>query len=964
MTKEPFRIFIIGDAGYDIYTRTEKGYLSKDRRTPLPEAAIDIDVPSGAAFSGVVFQHIFDGTQYEIRTLTHPRIRKARNEGAFLFHKRHLIHLRTHHSNVQKRRSVLRASQTEPIDNITTTVSRDNFTPYDNLVDLFAADNVSQLAARPRMDLLMIHDGSHEWREYPKRIPKKNGHRTVSACGLAAAALARYHLDSNRGNSESGRDRVIPRIVVNMSHDLPRADRDRKGALCFPKNMALWNVLASEPQAVCVVCSADVLRSAGLSISRRLSWEQTAEDLLAEIGSCDQLALLCQFRHVVIRFGMVAAIHIMTTERCRTADLVFAPAAREMIYRDPLEDGQLFGNNVLLSAALVDSFRAHSPRGRFGDLRQVFVRSLKTGLQSIVKVYENGYQTPKIPTASGGDRSQSTTALGEEFIRLLIKPAKEVILEGYTPPSPYNDNERVLGHFSLPTDVVASCMQRQRPDTRWNILGKSLSLASASHLDPAVLRINIGQGIVSFGQNLVLNRDFHEEVPCPPDALAPTAQEETQLFDAQIRSVLTRPPCAGHEIPDNVTVAEGQYAKVATQPRELRGTAEVSASTRLLQAIYAPIRKFGRLTVIERDEIESLNSIRNLMKGYLENLKNGDPFTRPISVAVFGPPGSGKSFTVKQIAEDVNASIKKSRRALEIIEYNMAQLQAADQLADAFVRVASINNEGKTPLVFFDEFDCPFNGKPFGWLKYFLAPMNDGTYYGARQTVSIGPGIFVFAGGVCDSFRQFVQTRDKRSERRFRQQKGPDFVSRLGGHIDILPANSRPGETKHIIRRAITLRGLIEGRGLTIARSVGEHRVDLANIDDDIVYAMLTVNRYRHGMRSMEAILRMCQPMDGRIEKASLPSRAQLDMHVDADEFVTQMLRGRSRLQSGEFLQELPKTNIRGDSNEVWSPSQEAETTRSSRTKSKSHLRPSKTNRLLSKEASKRSKRKRSVSAH
>jgi hypothetical protein len=68
-----------------------------------------------------------------------------------------------------------------------------------------------------------------------------------------------------------------------------------------------------------------------------------------------------------------------------------------------------------------------------------------------------------------------------------------------------------------------------------------------------------------------------------------------------------------------------------------------------------------------------------------------------------------------------------------------------------------------------------------------------------------------------------------------------------------------------------------------------------ARIDDAVVYALLTVDRFRHGVRSMEAILAMCAPLYERIEISSLPSRAQLDMHVDAEEFMIRVHRGRAR---------------------------------------------------------------------
>ena len=57
---------------------------------------------------------------------------------------------------------------------------------------------------------------------------------------------------------------------------------------------------------------------------------------------------------------------------------------------------------------------------------------------------------------------------------------------------------------------------------------------------------------------------------------------------------------------------------------------------------------------------------------------------------------------------------------------------------------------GKLPLVFWDEFDTALEGQPLGWLRYFLAPMQDGAFQDGQITHPIGRAIFVFAGGTAE----------------------------------------------------------------------------------------------------------------------------------------------------------------------------------------------------------------------
>ena len=97
-----------------------------------------------------------------------------------------------------------------------------------------------------------------------------------------------------------------------------------------------------------------------------------------------------------------------------------------------------------------------------------------------------------------------------------------------------------------------------------------------------------------------------------------------------------------------------------------------------------------------------------------------------MKIILLGPPGAGKSFGVKMVAKELaNLGLD---RPIESITFNLSQYQKADDLADAFHLVRDKVLRGKIPLVFFDEFDTSLQGQALGWLRYFLAPMQDGEF--------------------------------------------------------------------------------------------------------------------------------------------------------------------------------------------------------------------------------------------
>lgn len=291
-----------------------------------------------------------------------------------------------------------------------------------------------------------------------------------------------------------------------------------------------------------------------------------------------------------------------------------------------------------------------------------------------------------------------------------------------------------------------------------------------------------------------------------------------------------------------------------------------------------PIGCFGNLKTVDRREIESLHSISTLISDYIRRYRK-----TPLSIAVFGPPGSGKSFSVEEVAKSVMPDdIKK-------LSFNLSQFAGLEYLYDAFHQVRDVSLSGKIPLVFWDEFDTRLQQESLGWLRYFLAPMQDGEFQEGQIIHPIGRCIFVFAGGTSYNIDTFGANL---TEKERQAVKLPDFISRLKGFLNILGPNrqinsgeqGKETDPYFIIRRAIILRSNLERFSPQLLQYEGNTRI--ASIDEGVLRAFLLVKEYRHGARSIEAIIAMSQ-LAGKtcFERSCLPSETQLSLHVDGLEF-------------------------------------------------------------------------------
>lgn len=307
-----------------------------------------------------------------------------------------------------------------------------------------------------------------------------------------------------------------------------------------------------------------------------------------------------------------------------------------------------------------------------------------------------------------------------------------------------------------------------------------------------------------------------------------------------------------------------------------------------------PLGKFGNLLTVDRREIEGYRSVRTLVGEYCHKPKP----KRPLSLAVFGAPGSGKSFGITEVAKSLLPD------EIEVLDqFNLSQFRHSDDLLDALHQVRDAGLSGKIPLVFWDEFDSELEGTELGWLRHFLAPMQDGRFQQGQISHPIGRAIFVFAGGTSETMEDFCADL---SSTEARSAKKPDFVSRLKGYVNILgPNRQQTGrEDRHyIIRRAILLHSILVRDAKHLLDGAGDKGA--LNIDDGVRRALLYTEKYKHGVRSIESVIAMSQLAGKRkFERSCLPAIDQLDLHVDADDF--QRLVDKIEIE-GELLDKLAR---------------------------------------------------------
>ena len=358
----------------------------------------------------------------------------------------------------------------------------------------------------------------------------------------------------------------------------------------------------------------------------------------------------------------------------------------------------------------------------------------------------------------------------------------------------------------------------------------------------------------------------------------PVERLATEILHSSHRYARAEVPTASHS-PGSGTPWSivGAVQSLRTRARPMFGFARQLAIQGEGVLELVPHLRIAGLLTADRAEMETLRSLRTMLVAY----RDTNAGKKPLSLGVFGAPGSGKSFGVEQLALGVFG--EPGEKGYEgWLEFNLSQFESVSDLVGALHQVRDRRLQGMVPVVFWDEFDA----QEFRWLRHLLAPMQDGRFQEGPATHTIGKCVFIFAGGTSHSFGDFGQfagagaAATAAEERRFALAKGPDFKSRLDGYLNVVgPNQCGPSDTFFPVKRALMLRNLL-----------GCKPNETLDIDPGLLTALLENSGYTHGARSLAKVL---EPLAAAwkatrrpLRQWQLPAPNQLSLHVtNSDEF-------------------------------------------------------------------------------
>lgn len=596
------------------------------------------------------------------------------------------------------------------------------------------------------------------------------------------------------------KSRLYPPFKFKLREGSPTISNESRA-----DNARKWNVRFNfDPKLIVVVDISD-LRAVGTRVSEGISWERTLQDLWNaakdNFKQASAIPGIREARFVCVAFGgdAIALLDCLDIDK-PVILLAFHPGSIEGdFYR---ENGRPYANSAWIATFLTYALATQETHAfeneptPFTSSKAFWEHTLQIALCYMRRNSKFGviFEPPK---RGMPNRDLIHTNFGCESGQVVSWPDKWILKTG---------NVSETSHF----DQVQEPIERAISRRRWRSLTASQFFCSQ---DVRCQILDLSE--IQFDQRKRISTQILEE-----DYLAARGTDRYSQTWWTLQSYLIANRVRNEHVSGPEAIFK-QYLEYAYDVLRYGGP---DRDEFFPDSLLCPYAKFGDFVTSDRGEIEAFRNVRVIIEEYLANPKQYK--RRPLNLAVFGPPGSGKSFGIKQLLTSLGGAER-----FRFHVFNLSQFTSTDALVSCFHAIQDDVLIGKIPVVFWDEFDATLNLVPFGWLQAFLAPMQDGHFIHGNRENPLNNCIFVFAGGRFARFgdlpdpneavevpRQEVITMSRseateygrvrdgstseydldRMERRnllrrqehWRVAKGNDFRSRLKGVIDIREPNA------------------------------------------------------------------------------------------------------------------------------------------------------------------------------
>jgi hypothetical protein len=202
---------------------------------------------------------------------------------------------------------------------------------------------------------------------------------------------------------------------------------------------------------------------------------------------------------------------------------------------------------------------------------------------------------------------------------------------------------------------------------------------------------------------------------------------------------------------------------------------------------YASLRLLHTYATLNHRHSQRIRDVIKTINEYA----NDESLSRPLTFLLLAAPGSGKSQLVRSIAD----RITPSRAGLA--SFNMATMQAKDDLSRVIDAARNIVVDRKLPLIFLDEFDSREAHYPL-----LLPLLWDGELDVLNRDLRLGRSIFFLAGSRPSLPTRLNHAREMSNARGGAQEddKLLDLFSRInGGVIDVPSLNDMGAAADKIV---------------------------------------------------------------------------------------------------------------------------------------------------------------------